>query len=219
MIKTEEDTDIVGLRDSLQKLSFDQLLKELGMMKLKLRVIIPIIFEKGKEEGLKEIEIRDVIEKTIDLPERTLNPYLPEGAKRHKYPKNRELANSANYNEIIEDSTSTKPDAKSFEAINSKTKIDVNKTYDKSDSELALHAVSGSAQKSAYVYGDLTLEELISRHEEIQIENVYSDIQLADANTVLKHLIGTFGSLDSDTIRVNERLALDNVYYKMELEK
>ena len=33
------------------------------------------------------------------------------------------------------------------------------------------------------------------------------------------HLIGTFGSLDSDTIRVNERLALDYVYYKMELEK
>ena len=35
MIKQdEENTDIVGLRYSLQKLSFDQLLKELGNMKL-----------------------------------------------------------------------------------------------------------------------------------------------------------------------------------------
>ena len=96
-------------------------------MKLKLGVIIPAIFKKGKESGYTEIEIRNKIKKIIEIPERTLNSYLPEGAKRHKYPKNRELANSANYNEIIEDSTSTKPDAKSFEAINSKTKIDVNK--------------------------------------------------------------------------------------------
>ena len=62
------------------------------------------------------------------------------------------------------------------------------KSYGKSDSELALHTVSGSAQKSAYVYGDLTLEELISRHEEIQIENVYLHIQLADANTRIEEL-------------------------------
>ena len=90
---------------------------------------------------------------------------------------------------IIEDSTSTKPDAKSFEAINSKTKIDVKKSYGKSDSELALNVVSSrSAQKSAYVYGNLTLEELISRHEEIQIENVYLHIQLADANTRIEEL-------------------------------
>jgi hypothetical protein len=33
------------------------------------------------------------------------------------------------------------------------------------------------------------------------------------------YLIGTFGSLDSDVIRINERLALDYVYSKMELEK
>lgn len=33
------------------------------------------------------------------------------------------------------------------------------------------------------------------------------------------HLIGTFGSLDSDAIKVNERLRLDYVYYKMELYK
>ena len=157
-------------------------------MKLKLGVIIPAIFKKGKESGYTEIEIRNKIKKIIEIPERTLNSYLPEGAKWHKYPKNRELANSANYNEIIEDSTSTKPDAKSFETINSKTKIDVNKIYDKSDSELALHTVSGSAQKSAYVYGVLTLEELVSRHEEIQLENVYSDIQLADANTRIEEL-------------------------------
>jgi hypothetical protein len=98
--ETNEDTYVLGLTDSLQNLSFDQLLKELGIMKLKLGVIIPLIFEKGKEKGLNEIEIRDIIKKTIDMPERTLNPYLPEGAKRHKYPKNRELANSANYNEI-----------------------------------------------------------------------------------------------------------------------
>ena len=35
------------LNDSLQKLSFDQLIRELGMMKLKLGVIIPLTFEKG----------------------------------------------------------------------------------------------------------------------------------------------------------------------------
>ena len=51
-----------------------------------------------------------------------------------------------------------------------------------------MHTVSGSAQKSAYVYGVLTLEELVSRHEEIQLENVYSDIQLADANTRIEEL-------------------------------
>lgn len=62
MIKQdEENTDIVGLRYSLQKLSFDQLLKELGNMKLKLEVIILIIFEKGKEKGLNEQE------RTIDF--------------------------------------------------------------------------------------------------------------------------------------------------------
>lgn len=33
------------------------------------------------------------------------------------------------------------------------------------------------------------------------------------------HLIGTFGSLDSVAIKVNERLALDYVYHKMELDK
>ena len=33
------------------------------------------------------------------------------------------------------------------------------------------------------------------------------------------HLIGTFGSLDSDAIKVNERLRLDYVYSKMELYK
>ena len=31
------------------------------------------------------------------------------------------------------------------------------------------------------------------------------------------HLIGTFGSSDSDIIRVNKGLALDYVYYNMEL--
>lgn len=62
MIKQgEENTNIVGLRYSLQKLSFDQLLKELGNMKLKLEVIILIIFEKGKEKGLNEQE------RTIDF--------------------------------------------------------------------------------------------------------------------------------------------------------
>ena len=184
-----EDAHIAGLTDSLHKLSFDELLEELGRMKLMLGVIIPAIFKKGKESGYTEIEIRNKIKKIIEIPERTLNSYLPEGAKRHKYPKNRELANSANYNEIIEDSTSTKPDAKSFEAINSKTKIDVKKSYGKSDSELALHVVSSrSAQKSAYVYGDLTLEELVSRHEELEQENVYLHIQLADANTRIEEL-------------------------------
>jgi len=141
----KKDAYVVELTDSLQKLSFDQLLQELGKMKLKLGVIIPTIFKKGKESGYTEIEIRNKIKKIIDVPERTLNPYLPENAKRHIYPKKRELANSANYNEIIEDSTSTKP-------------------------------------------GDLTLEELVSRHEEIQLENVYLDMQLADANTRIEEL-------------------------------
>ena len=94
-----EDAHIAGLTDSLHKLSYDELLEELGRMKLKLGVIIPAIFKKGKESGYTEIEIRNKIKKIIEIPERTLNSYLPEGAKRHKYPKNRELANSANYNE------------------------------------------------------------------------------------------------------------------------
>lgn len=42
---------VVDLTDSLQKLSFDQLLQELGKMKLKLAIIIPAIFRKGKEKG------------------------------------------------------------------------------------------------------------------------------------------------------------------------
>ena len=154
--KTNEDTYVAGLENSLQKLSFDQLLRELGRMKLKLGVIIPAIFKKGKEKGLDEIEIRDKIKNIIDVPERTLNVYLPECAKRHKYPKHRELANSANYNRIIEDSSSTKAPANSFNVINKVTTIDIEKTYGKSDYEPALHVVSRSAQKSAYVYGHLT---------------------------------------------------------------
>ena len=52
-----------------------------------------------------------------------------------------------------------------------------------------MHVVSNrSAQKSAYVYGDLTLEELVSRHEELEQENVYLHIQLADANTRIEEL-------------------------------
>ena len=33
------------------------------------------------------------------------------------------------------------------------------------------------------------------------------------------HLIGTFGSSDSDIIKVNERLALAYVYYEMKLDE
>jgi hypothetical protein len=189
MIKQESkvNTDIVGLRGSLQKLSFDQLLEELGTMKLKLGVIIPIIFEKGKRNGLSEIEIRDMIRKTIDIPERTLNPYLPEGAKRHKYPKNRELASSANYNTNTENSTSTKSVAKSFGVLNDNTKFHVEKTYGKSDSEPVLHIANKSAHTSS-VYGNWTLDELIFRYEEIELENEYLALQLADANTRIEEL-------------------------------
>jgi len=149
--ETQEDTDIVGLRVSLQQLSFDQLLQELGKMKLKLGVIIPVIFEKGKQKGLKEIEIRDIINKTIDIPERTLNPYLPEGAKKHKYPKNRELAKLAN-------------------------------------SDLVPDVLSRSTQKLECVYRDWTLEELISRYEAIELENINLDLQLTEVNTRIEKL-------------------------------
>jgi hypothetical protein len=168
MIKqeTREDTEIVGLRDSLQKLSFDQLIQDLGMMKLKLGIIIPIIFEKGKEEGFNEIEIRNKVKKAIDIPERTLNRYLPDGAKQHKYPKNRELAKLANYNEITEDSTSTKT----------------------SNSEPVLNVLVKSVQKSECVYRDWTLEELIAKYEETVLENEYLDLQLTEANTRINEL-------------------------------
>jgi len=149
--ETQEDTDIVGLRVSLQQHSFDQLLQELGKMKLKLGVIIPMIFEKGKQKGLKEIEIRDIINKTIDIPKRTLNPYLPEGAKRRKYPKNRRLANFAN-------------------------------------SDLLPDVPSRSTQKSECVYRDWTLEELISRYEERELEIENLDLQLTEANMRIEKL-------------------------------
>lgn len=135
-------------------------------MKLKLGVIIPIIFEKGKEKGFNAIEIRNEVKKIIDMPERTLNRYLPEDAKQHKYPKNRKLARLANYNGITEGSTSTKT----------------------SSSEPASNVISRPAQKSAYVYGDWTLEELISRYQEIVLENENVDLQLAEANTKIEKL-------------------------------
>lgn len=168
MIKQDirEDTEIVEFRDSLQKLSFDQLLQELGKMKLKLGIIIPLIFEKGKQKGLKEIEIRNKIKKTIDVPERTLNRYLPENAKFHKYPKNRELAKLANYNEITKGFISAKP----------------------SNSEPVLDLLSSHAQYSEYVYRDWTLEELISRYEQIEVENDCLDLLLIDANTRIEEL-------------------------------
>jgi len=167
MIKQgEEDTDIVGLRYSFQKLPFDQLLEELGKMKLKLDVIIPIIFEKGKEKGFNEIEIRKKVEKAIDIPERTLNRYLPEGARQHKYPKNRKLANLANYNKIKEGFTSTKTPV----------------------SEPVLNVLSRSAQKAECVYRNWTLDELTSRYEEIERENFYLGAQLADANARIEEL-------------------------------
>jgi hypothetical protein len=70
IIKESKGTHTVGLVDSLSRLSFDKLLDELAKMKLKLGVIIPIIFEKGKEQGLNEITIRDKIRTIIDIPER-----------------------------------------------------------------------------------------------------------------------------------------------------
>ncbi len=162
--KIKEDKEIVGLRDSLQELSFDQLMQELGMMKLKLGVIIPLIFEKGKEKGFNAIEIRNKVKKAIDIPERTFNRYLPEDAKQHNYPKNRGLAKLANYNEIIDDSTITKV----------------------SNSDSVLDTLSRSAQNSECVYGDWTLEELTSRYEEIVLENVCLDLLLADATTIIE---------------------------------
>jgi hypothetical protein len=183
-----KDINVAGLANSLQKLSFDQLLQELGKMKLKLGVIIPVIFEKGKQEGHNEIEIRNKIKKIIDVPERTLNPYLPEGAKRHKYPRNRELAKSANYNEITENSSNTNARSKSFNMLNENTRIDIDKNYGKSNSEPASSVISRSTQKSEYVYGHWTLEELVSKYEEAVLENEYIDLQLADANTRIEEL-------------------------------
>jgi hypothetical protein len=164
--ETQEDTDIVRFRVSLQQLSFDRLLQELGKMKLKLGVIIPVIFEKGKQKGLKEIEIRDIINKTIDIPGRTLIPYLPEGAKKHKYPKNRELAKLANYNEITEDSTSTKA----------------------SNSERVPDVLPRLTRTSECVYRNWTLDELISGYEAIELENENLDLQLTEANTRIEKL-------------------------------
>ena len=149
-------------------------------MKLKLKAIIPIIFEKGKEKGLKEIEIRNKIKEMIDVPERTLNPYLPESAKKHRYPKNRKLADSANYTENIENSSNGKASAKSFNMNNT--------TYIKSNSEPTSDVISRPAQKSLYVYGNWTLEELISKYQDIVMDYTCLELQLEKATMRIEEL-------------------------------
>ena len=95
--QVNEGSNIIALKNSLQELSFDQLLDELGKIKLKLSVIIPIIFERGREKSLTDLQIREIIKARIDIPESTYRRYLPEGAKAHKYPKrNRSLNLSEN---------------------------------------------------------------------------------------------------------------------------
>ena len=83
--QVNEGSNIIALKNSLQELSFDQLLDELGKMKLKLKlklsVIIPIIFERGREKSLTDLQIREIIKARIDIPENTYRRYLPEGAK------------------------------------------------------------------------------------------------------------------------------------------
>jgi hypothetical protein len=165
IIKESKGTHTVGLVDSLSRLSFDKLLDELAKMKLKLGVIIPIIFEKGKEQGLNEITIRDKIRTIIDIPERTLSRYLPEGAKQHKYPKVRKLAKLANYNETT-NSTSTQA----------------------SNLEPVANVLSRPDHKTEFVYRNWTLEEFICRYEEIEQENFYLNLQLTDANTRIEEL-------------------------------
>jgi hypothetical protein len=211
MIKQEikEDTNIVGLRDFLQKLSFDQLLKELGVMKLKLGVIIPTIFEKGKEKGLNEIEIRDKIKKAIDIPERTLNPYLPEAAKRHKYPKNCELANSANYNENTEKYTSTSDPTKSLEVNSNNTKdvIENRKQYDADG--LGKDKMSGQA-RIVYDENSQTAQSEILKELQCKIGNLEDQLkqeqskneELSIQNRNASNIITQFWDQLHDSVRI-----------------
>ena len=84
--QVNEGSNIIALKNSLQELSFDQLLDELGKMKLKLKlklsVIIPIIFERGREKSLTDLQIREIIKARIDIPESTYRRYLPDSSIR-----------------------------------------------------------------------------------------------------------------------------------------
>lgn len=165
-----EDAHIAGLTDSLHKLSFDELLEELGRMKLMLGVIIPAIFKKGKESGYTEIEIRNKIKKIIEIPERTLNSYLPEGAKAHKYPKrNRSLNLSEN---------------------DGKKSVKENTSRMSVNTELNSGSATNNSTKPILgrVYRDWTLEQLISRYEDIETQNEILSQQLADANLRIEEL-------------------------------
>jgi hypothetical protein len=166
MQETNEETSIVDLTDSLQKLSFDQLLKELGKMKLKLGIILPAIFEKGKEMGFSAIEIRDKIKKTIDIPERTINPYLPEIAKKHRYPKNRRLANSANYNQNTERSISKNDHMKSLKTIGY---VYRNWTLDEFISKYEIMESEYEIMETEIEIMSRDLAEAISRIEELEV--------------------------------------------------
>jgi hypothetical protein len=189
MREANEVTTIIGIKDSLSRLSFDQLLKELGKMKLKLEAIIPVIFEKGKRQGLNEIEIRDKIKKTIDIPERTLNPYLPESAKKHKYPKNRKLADSANYNENREESASKNDHMESLGVTDTNKILNQTLIVKEFTGELQSNITSGN------VYMNWTLDEFISKYKGMEVENEMMGVEndamsqrLAEANSIIEEL-------------------------------
>ena len=170
--QVNEGSNIIALRNSLQKLSFDQLLDELGKMKLKLKlsVIIPIIFERGREKSLTDLQIREIIKARIDIPESTYRRYLPEGAKVHKYPKrNRSLNLSEN---------------------DGKKSVKENTSRMSVNTELNSGSATNNSAKPILgrVYRDWTLEQLISRYEDIETKNEILSQQLADANLRIEEL-------------------------------
>ena len=69
--------------------SFDELIRELRGTLLKASHIIPLLFEKGRQAGFDDNEIRAKIRNELNVPYRTMVRYLPLNAK-HKYERYQE---------------------------------------------------------------------------------------------------------------------------------
>jgi hypothetical protein len=160
----------------LQKLSFEQLLDELGTMKLKLSIIIPTIFVKGREKSLTDIQIRESIKARIDIPESTLRRYLPESAKIHRYPKHNESLKVSDNDDKkdLKESTSQSPkiEDRTQESIRQLGSGVLQGSSDtEPSSESATDDSFRSVHESGYVYRDWTLEVLIFKYQHLEIQN------------------------------------------------
>ena len=152
--RANENSNIVALRNSLEELSFDQLLDEMGMMKLKLGIIIPVLFKRGREKSLTDLQIRARIKVKIDIPESTYRRYLPESAKAHKYPKR-------NKSLIMSDNNSKND----IEETSGRSPVSEHRTTESASFEKKSNSESG------HVYRDWTLVEFVSRYEKIEEQN------------------------------------------------